>query len=54
MAEKKGSRVSRGRDSLRSAVPDIDKLFAQWVEAGRNVGSMTARTMHLLDLYGDQ
>lgn len=42
------------RDRLRAEVPGIDLLFARWVEAGRNVGSMTARTLGLLRLYGGQ
>jgi len=32
----------------------IDQLFTRWVEAGRNVGNMTARTLGLLRLYGGQ
>ena len=38
---------------MRHLVPDIDQLFARWVNSGRNVGSMTAQTAKLLDLYGD-
>ena len=53
LEQKRGAKPARGRDRLRAAVPAIDDLFAQWVDAGRNVGSMTARTMRLLDLYGD-
>ena len=30
----------------------MDALYQRWVEAGRNLGSMTARTLKLLDLYG--
>jgi transposase len=41
-----------GGSRLRAAAPDIDVLVERWVEAGRNVGSMTARTTKLLDLYG--
>lgn len=52
LAQKRGARENKGRDRLRAGVPDIDALFARWVEAGRNVGSMTARTLKLLDLYG--
>jgi transposase len=53
LARKRGAREAKGRDRLRAVVPDIDALFARWVEAGRNLGSMTARTLKLLDLYGD-
>jgi transposase len=51
---KRGARASRGRDRLRAAVPQIDVLFARWVQDGRNVGNLTARTFRLLDLYGDE
>ena len=50
--EKRRARETKGRDRLRTAVPDIDALVGRWVEAGRNVGSMTATTLKLLDLYG--
>jgi hypothetical protein len=53
LEQKRGAQPARGRERLRVAVPAIDDLFAAWVDAGRNVGSMTARTMRLLDLYGD-
>lgn len=43
----------RGQGRLRVALPGIDALFARWVDAGRNVGSLTARTLKLLDLYGN-
>jgi transposase len=53
LVQKRGARQAKGRDRLRAGVPDIDSLFARWVEAGRNVGNMTARTLKLLDLYGE-
>lgn len=49
---KKAAREPKGRDRLRAAVPGIDVLYERWVEVGRNLGSMTARTLKLLDLYG--
>lgn len=49
---KQGAAASTGGGRLRAAAPDIGVLFERWVEAGRNVGSMTARTTKLLDLYG--
>jgi hypothetical protein len=49
---KQGAAASTGGGRLRAAAPDIGILFERWVEAGRNVGSMTARTTKLLDLYG--
>lgn len=49
---KQGASQSTGGGRLRAAAPRIDVLVERWVEAGRNVGSMTARTTKLLDLYG--
>jgi hypothetical protein len=53
LALKRRARETKGQDRLRTAVPNVDALFARWVEAGRNVGSLTARTLRLLDAYGD-
>lgn len=52
LAIKRGASDCKGRDRLRAEVPDIDALIERWVDGGRNVGSMTARTLSLLDLYG--
>lgn len=49
---KQSATPSVKRDTLRAACPGIDVLFERWVEAGRNVGSMSALTHRLLDLYG--
>jgi transposase len=49
---KKAAKEPKGRDRLRAAVPGIDRLYERWVEVGRNLGSMTARSLKLLDLYG--
>jgi hypothetical protein len=51
---KRGAREAKGWDRLRAAVSSIDALYERWVEAGRNLGSMTARTLKLLDLYGPE
>jgi transposase len=53
LSQKRGAKEAKGRDRLRAAVPDIDTLYTRWVDDGRNVGSMTARTLKLLDLYGE-
>ncbi len=50
--QKRGAAETSGRDRLRDSVPDIERLFERWVEAGRNLGCMTAQTLRLLDLYG--
>jgi transposase len=50
--EKRGARELKGRDRLRVEVPRIDELLRRWLEDGRNVGSLTVRTIQLLNLYG--
>ena len=52
LSQKQAARKGKGLDRLRAMVAGMDLLFDRWVEAGRNLGSMTARTMKLLDLYG--
>jgi transposase len=52
VAEKRAARDLKGRDRLRVEVPEIEPLFERWVDAGRNIGSMTASTLTLLDAYG--
>lgn len=52
LAHKREAREPKGRDRLRAAVPGIDALYERWVDSGRNLGSMTARTVKMLDLYG--
>lgn len=49
---KRNARDLKGRDRLHAEVAGVDALFSKWVEAGRNVGSVTAKTIQLLDLYG--
>lgn len=50
---KRGAIEAKGQDRLRAAVPGVDALFERWVDAGRNVGCMTARTLVLLDRYSE-
>jgi hypothetical protein len=52
LALKRQASQSKGQDRLRSCLPGVDVLFARWVEAGRNVGTLTAATLRLLDAYG--
>jgi hypothetical protein len=52
LAHKRAAGDLKGRDRLRAEVGDVDALFERWVQAGRNLGSMTARTISLLNLYG--
>lgn len=53
LEQKRGAGAAKGQDRLRAAVPGIDALFARWVDSGRNVGGLTARTIALLDRYGE-
>jgi transposase len=50
--EKRKARDLKGRDRLRVEVPEIEALLERWVDAGRNIGSMVAFTVKLLDAYG--
>jgi transposase len=52
LAGKPGARDGKGRDRLLAEVPHADELLRRWLEDGRNVGSLVARTLKLLDLYG--
>ena len=52
LEHKRAAREAKGRDRLSAAIPGFEILQQRWVEAGRNVGFMTAKALHLLDLYG--
>lgn len=53
VAKKRRAAKGKGRDRLASLVPDIERLYQRWLDLGCNLGSMTSRTLALLDLYGD-
>jgi len=52
LEQKRAGRIPKMRDRLLGQVAGIDALYTRWVDLGRNVGLMTARTGKLLDLYG--
>jgi len=54
MKTKPGGTPSAGRDRLRNAAPGMDAVFGRWIESGRNLGSLVAQTLRLLDLYGPE
>jgi hypothetical protein len=54
LASKAGARDGKYRDRLRIEIPRVEELMRLWLEDGRNVGSLVARTSKLLDLYGQQ
>lgn len=52
LEQKRAGRIPKTRDRLLAEIPGIDALYTRWVDVGRNVGLMTARTGKLLELYG--
>lgn len=52
VAKKRAARELKGRDRLRSAVPETDQLFEALAERGDPLGSHGARLLSLLDDYG--
>ena len=54
LTRKRAALDLKGRDRLRVVCPDIDQLYTAWLDSGRNLGSLTARTVKLLDLYGSE
>lgn len=53
LAHKRAARKAKGLDRLHTSIPGFERLLARWADAGRNLGSMTARTLQLLHLYGE-
>lgn len=49
---KRAARELKGRDLLRVAVPDSDRIFEQLALRGDNLGGNTVRLLQLLDDYG--
>ena len=52
LEQKRAARIPKTKDRLLAQIAGIDALYTRWVEVGRNVGLMTARTGKLLELYG--
>ena len=52
LLHKAGACDGKGRDRLQTQIPRANELMRRWLEDGRNVGSLVARTLKLLDLYG--
>ncbi|HEV2010525.1 MAG TPA: IS21 family transposase [Casimicrobiaceae bacterium] len=52
LEQKRAGRIPKTKDRLLAQIAGIDALYTRWVDVGRNVGLMTARTGKLLDLYG--
>ncbi|NJK89951.1 MAG: IS21 family transposase [Myxococcales bacterium] len=54
LATKPRAREGRGRERLVEVAPRVDRLLAHWLDDGRNLGSLVARCLKLLELYGDK
>ena len=52
LGKKPAARDGTGRERLRLEVPRSIDLMQRWLDDGRNVGFLVARTLKLLDLYG--
>lgn len=52
LEDKRAARELKSRDRLRAEVPGAEILLTRWFDAGRNVGSLAAQTLQLLDAYG--
>ena len=52
LEQKRAARIPKMKDRLLAQIAGIDALYTRWVDVGRNVGLMTARTGKLLELYG--
>ena len=54
MEQRRAANAAPVRDHLLVEIPELAVLLERWVERGRNVGAMTARTKKLRDLYGPE
>jgi transposase len=52
--ERRAARNLKGRDRIRAVVPEFDRIVERWDVSGSSLGYRVARTIKLLDLYGDQ
>jgi transposase len=52
--ERRAARNLKGRDRIRAVVPAFDRIVERWDVSGSSLGYRVARTIKLLDLYGDQ
>lgn len=53
LATKPRAREGLGRQRLVDVSPGMETLLAYWLDDGRNLGSLVARCLKLLDLYGE-
>lgn len=53
LATKPRAREGLGRKRLIEVAPPMEGVLQHWLEDGRNLGSLVARSLKLLDLYGE-
>ncbi len=53
LAERRAARDLKGRDRLRAVAPAFDRIVERWNVSGSSLGYRVARSIMLLDLYGD-
>ncbi len=51
--ERRAARDLKGRDRIRALVPAFDRIVERWDLSGSSLGYRVARSIKLLDLYGD-
>ena len=53
LVERRAARNLKGRDRIRAVVPAFDRIVERWNLSGSSLGYRVARSIKLLDLYGD-
>jgi transposase len=53
LVERRAARDLKGRDRIRAIVPEFDRIVERWNLSGSSLGYRVARSIKLLDLYGD-
>lgn len=53
LVERRAARDLKGRDRIRTIVPEFDRIVERWNLSGSSLGHRVARAIKLLDLYGD-
>ena len=53
LQQKPRAREGRGRERLLSVNPKVNILLGHWLDDGRNLGSLVARCLKLIELHGE-
>ena len=54
LVERRAARDLKGRDRIRAVVPAFDQIVTRWNLSGSSLGYRVARSIKLLELYGDE